>query len=472
MRRTLPRKILMAMAGVLLVGIAAGLLADRLGVWILAAALALTLAVGWVVARSVTGSVTRMAAGARALAEGRLETRLRVRPGDELGVLADALNRMAEALSRRMLELSEERARLEGVLESMAEGMMAVDSRGRVLLVNRAWESMFGLRGEEAVGRPYLEAVRSESLRRLVEEVLRQRKPGSAELTISMPEERQFVVQAAVVPECREGSVCAVFVFHDVTELKRLERIRKDFVANVSHELRTPLTAIGGYVEALLDGAKDDPARCEAFLRIVRRHTVQLQNLVEDLLDLSRLESRQLAFRKERVPVGRLAEKARDLAVSRTGMEGKRLPIHVAEGLTVYGDEHQLLRVLVNLLDNALKYAPADSPVRLSAAQGAPPAPLPGMSAWTSAGWPEGDREGIVIRVEDQGMGIPPEDLPRVCERFYRVDKARSRELGGTGLGLAIVKHVMESHGGGLRIESRPGRGTVVTLWLPEHPET
>lgn len=440
---------------------------------ILAVAVALALGVSWAVARGLTRPMTQMVTGVQALAAGRLDERLRVRPGNELAELADAYNRMAEALERRVRELTEERSRLGSILGSMVEGVMALDCKGRVLIVNRAWEEMFRHAFPGVVaGRPYLEVVRSEPLRALVEEVLRCREPAGAELTIPTPRERAFHVQASAMAECEEERVCAVFVFHDVTDLKRLERVRKDFVANVSHELRTPLTAVRGYVEALLDGAKEDPVKCREFLEVIEKHAGQLQNLVEDLLELSRLESEGRALPRAQVDLRQVVARTLDLVESQTGSRGERPETEVSPGLSVLGDEEQLRRVLLNLIDNALKYSPPGARVRVRAELALPPPVAAGYAAWTSAGWPDPAREGVLVRVEDQGAGIPPEDLPRVSERFYRVDKARSRERGGTGLGLAIVKHIVEIHHGGLRIESRPGRGTVVTVWLPSRPAT
>ncbi|MBI5379996.1 MAG: HAMP domain-containing protein [Nitrospirae bacterium] len=438
---------------------------------ILAAALAIALLISWVVARRLTRPITEMVAGAQALTAGRLEDRLLVRPGDELTQLADSFNQMAETLARRVQDLTEERSRLEGMLASMVEGVMALDARGRVLLVNRAWEAMFAsVAGIH--GRHYLEVIRSEPLRTLVEEVLGRCESMGREVTIGTPQERQFLVQASATSACKEGGICAVFVFHDVSDQKRLERVRKDFVANVSHELRTPLTAVRGYVEALLDGAKDDPAKCQEFLAIIEKHAGQLQNLVEDLLELSRLESEGRALPRAHVDLRQVIARTVDLIQSQAERQGDRLDVEVSSGFSVLGNDEQLRRVLMNLIDNALKYSPFGARVRVRVEQALPPPVTAGYTAWTSAGWPEPAREGILLRVEDQGAGIPPEDLPRVSERFYRVDKARSRELGGTGLGLAIVKHIVEIHHGGLRIESRPGRGTVVTVWLPSHPIT
>lgn len=433
---------------------------------ILAAALAIALLISWVVARRLTRPITEMVTGAQALTAGRLEDRLRVRPGDELTQLAESFNQMAETLARRVQDLTEERSRLEGMLASMVEGVMALDARGRVLLVNRAWEAMFAsVAGIH--GRHYLEVIRSEPLRALVEEVLGRCESMGREVTIGTPQERQFLVQASATSACKEGGICAVFVFHDVSDQKRLERVRKDFVANVSHELRTPLTAVRGYVEALLDGAKDDPAKCQEFLAIIEKHAGQLQNLVEDLLELSRLESEGRALPRAQVDLQQAIARTVDLIQSQAERQGDRLEVEVSSGLSVLGNDEQLRRVLMNLIDNALKYSPFGARVRVRVEQALPPPVTAGYTAWTSAGWPEPAREGVLVRVEDQGAGIPPEDLPRVSERFYRVDKARSRELGGTGLGLAIVKHIVEIHHGGLRIESRPGRGTVVTVWLP-----
>jgi two-component system phosphate regulon sensor histidine kinase PhoR len=236
-------------------------------------------------------------------------------------------------------------------------------------------------------------------------------------------------------------------VFHDITEIKRLERVRKDFVANVSHELRTPLTSIKGYIEALLDGAKDDPKRCLEFLQVLQKHTDRLNNIISDLLTLSQIESGQYIWKRDHVKMTDVVERA--MAVLKPLAQKKRhqISVEIPEGLpAVMGDGEKLAQVMINLLDNAIKYTPDGGRISIEA----------GLSS-----------DKIQISVNDTGIGIPKKDLTRVFERFYRVDRARSRELGGTGLGLSIVKHIVEAHGGKVSVESEPGKGSRFTLSLP-----
>jgi two-component system, OmpR family, phosphate regulon sensor histidine kinase PhoR len=253
-----------------------------------------------------------------------------------------------------------------------------------------------------------------------------------------------------------------ILVFHDVSEMKRLERIRRDFVANVSHELRTPLAAIGGYAETLLGGALDDPQHARRFLAIIERHTVRLGRLVDDLLTLSDLELGRTELRRVALQADDVVETTFEVLRNRAMQAGIELTGEVAPDTPpLHADEDRVEQALVNLVDNALKYTPQGGHVTVSARIAPDEA-----RATEPGGLPPGD--GFVeIAVADTGIGVLAEDLPRLTERFYRVDKARSRELGGTGLGLAIVKHIVQAHGGWLRIESEVGKGTTVRLYLP-----
>jgi two-component system phosphate regulon sensor histidine kinase PhoR len=267
------------------------------------------------------------------------------------------------------------------------------------------------------------------------------------EVTLSVPVPRVLQVQAVPL---RLGGAGAgvVLVLYDVTELRRLEQVRTEFVANVSHELRTPLTAIRGYLETLLEGALGDPAHARPFLEVAHRHTARMGRLIDDLTDLSNIELGRV--RLERVPVDLSAAVDAALAVvsPRAAAAGVEATVEIPPDLPfVSADLDRLTQILINLLDNAVKYSPTGGSVQVRAAA------LPGRR--------------VEVAVADAGIGIPPADLPRVTERFYRVDKARSRELGGTGLGLAIVKHLVLAHGGDLRIESEPGKGTTVRFTLP-----
>jgi two-component system phosphate regulon sensor histidine kinase PhoR len=331
---------------------------------------------------------------------------------------------------------------------------MVLDYKGRILQVNPALERMFGVTRAETRGRPSLEVFGHSELNALVSSVLATRT-GQKDEIILTPSGRCLDVEASVAGGEQDNEACAVLVFHDITELRRLENIRKDFVANVSHELRTPLTSIKGYVEALLDGGKDNPETSVRFLEIILKQSDRLNLILEDLLQLSKIESGQLQFKKEPLHIGSVIE--RTIAMIKPLAEKKqhRLRSQVAADLPlISGDEERLVQVLANLLDNAIKYTPEGGQITVTARR------IPPSRA-------EAPRTSIELAVTDTGIGIPEQDRPRVFERFYRVDKARSRELGGTGLGLAIVRHIVEGHGGQVWVEGNMPTGSRFVVRLP-----
>ncbi len=332
----------------------------------------------------------------------------------------------------------------------MVEGVLVMDCEGRLLRINPAAERMLDFRQRPDTAEPIFTAIRHPELTELMREVLETREHHGREITMS-PSGHTLRVEASVTPCEREQEACAVFVFHDITALRRLENVRKDFVANVSHELRTPLTSIKGYVEALLDGALSDPAQAEPFLRIILKQTDRLNLIIEDLLQLSQIESGQVALKREPVELTGLVD--RSLAMIKPLADKKRHVIHVAippDLPLVQGDDERLGQVLTNLLDNAVKYTPEGGAIEVS-----------GRAV------SEGGLLQVELCVADSGVGIPPADRPRVFERFYRVDKARSRELGGTGLGLSIVKHLVDAHRGTVWVEGNQPAGSRFLIRLP-----
>jgi two-component system phosphate regulon sensor histidine kinase PhoR len=406
------------------------------------------------VSRNLTQPLSEMAAAARQLAGGRSGVRLVVSSTDEVGLLAQTLNHMTDQLETKIKEISDDRAQLLAMLIAMVEGVMVLDYRGTVVQVNPALERMFALGLTESRGRHYAELIRHEGLNAIVSLVLKTRSGQGGEITLS-PSGRCLRVEASIAGGDREQEACAVFVFHDMTELRRLEKIRKDFVANVSHELRTPLTSIKGYVEALLDGGKDEPQMAAAFLEIIMKQSNRLNLILDDLLQLSQIESGQVLFRQEPVELRALLE--RTVAVIQPLADKKHHQIELAwpdEVMMIEGDEERLVQVFINLLENAVKYTPDHGRISVS---------LRRVSRLTASA----PRPMIEIVVADSGIGIPEIDRPRVFERFYRVDKARSRELGGTGLGLAIVKHIVEAHHGQVWVEGHEPKGSRFVVNLP-----
>ena len=411
-------------------------------------------------ARSLTKPLSDMATAARQLAGGNLAVHVETSARDEVGLLAHTLNHMTEELRSKIEELSEDRSQLLAMLTSMVEGVMVLDSKGRILQVNPAWERMFGVTRAEARGRQSSDVFAHPKLNATVSAVLAARAGQEAEIVLTNG--RCLNVEASVAGGEQDNEACAVLVFHDITELRRLEHIRKDFVANVSHELRTPLTSIKGYVEALLDGGKDDPETSVRFLDIILKQSDRLNLILEDLLQLSKIESGQVQFKQEPLHIGSVVDRTIAMIKPLADKKQHRLRAQVDADLPlINGDQERLVQVLANLLDNAIKYTPEGGQITVAARR------IPVLAHRTA----DGPRKGIELTVTDTGIGIPEKDRPRVFERFYRVDKARSRELGGTGLGLAIVKHIVEGHGGQIRMEGNVPNGSRFVVCLPAEPE-
>jgi two-component system phosphate regulon sensor histidine kinase PhoR len=417
---------------------------------------ALTLSV-WL-ARSITKPLSDIVSAARQLDAGHHALHIRTTTQDEVGLLASTLNHVANQLQTKIDELSEDRAQLLAVLTSMVEGVMVLDYRGHVLQVNPALERMFGISRVEARGRPWTDLFRHQQLNELVAGILRSPAHHQDEIVLPLTG-RCLQIEASPAGGKRENEACVVLVFHDITDLRRLEKIRKDFVANVSHELRTPLTSIKGYVEALLDGAKDDPVASSNFLDIILKQSDRLNLIIQDLLELSKIESGGISFKEEPIELRLLVERALSVVKPIADKNHHHLTTMIDAALpAVAGDEGRLVQVLTNLLDNAIKYTPEGGTITVGATR----VPLDKTGPHVNA---------IDISVADTGIGIPEQDRPRVFERFYRVDRARSRELGGTGLGLAIVKHIVEGHGGQVWVEANQPRGSRFVIRLPINPD-
>jgi two-component system phosphate regulon sensor histidine kinase PhoR len=344
-------------------------------------------------------------------------------------------------------ELARERALNEALFNSMAEGVLVLDPGGRILISNRAVRGLFQIQGDPA-GRTVLEVIRQDELADLLARLPQEERVLGYELHPAAGSEALIQVNAVVIKNGPSGPRGSILVFHDLTRLQQLQRTSSEFVANVSHELRTPLSMIQGYVETLLAGAKDDPAVATRFLETIERHTQRLGLLIEDLLTSSELESGRARLDLRPVLLRDLTTKACEDFEARARARGVRFQNEVPPDLRVQADSDRLQQVFANLLDNAIKYGRADGLVTLGAL------PLADQRAQ--------------IWVQDDGPGLPAEALTRVFERFYRVDKARSREAGGTGLGLAIVKDIIRAHGGEVWAESRPGAGARFFFTLPQ----
>jgi two-component system phosphate regulon sensor histidine kinase PhoR len=334
-----------------------------------------------------------------------------------------------------------------------------------VLLSNSRAEVLLDLPHDELPsGKPLIELTRHPDLHDLVRQVMQEgpvQRPFVQELQLDGGKPLTLQVTATPLPAAADAPQSYILVFHDVTDMRRLERMRRDFVANVSHELRTPLAAIGGYTETLLGGALDEPQHARRFLGIIERHTVRLGRLVDDLLTLSDLELGRTALRRAKVQADDVVEACFEVLRHKAIGAGITLEHEIAPGTPLLdADEDRIEQALLNLVDNAIKYTPKGGHVRVSA-QPVDASRMPERATSPAT------NEFVELAVADTGIGVPSYDLPRLTERFYRVDKARSRELGGTGLGLAIVKHIIQAHGGWMRIDSQFGHGTTVRLYLP-----
>ena len=420
--------------------------------WV-ALAIVLLAAVGWL--RRARNRVADMAAFCReAGRENPSGKALPVQRRDDLGALEESLNDLALTLTGRLQDVTGEREKLQSILSCMMEGVIVLDTNGKVILVNQMAQTMFKLPPDTSVlGMSTVEVSRHPEMHALIREVVGSDTRDALHRELTLGDDRWFAVNAAGLEDSRQKLLGYVLVFHEVTELKRLERIRADFVANVSHEMRTPLTAIQGYAETLLHNPPRDAGMERQFLNIVARHSERLGRLIDDLLALSDLEMGNVNMRMQEVGARPLLDRGLDLFSDQADKKRIRLRAEVpADAPDILGDEDRLQQLLINLVDNALKYTPENGDVLVTARR--PPA---------TNGEPPA---GVALTVSDTGCGIPEKDLPRLTERFYRVDKARSRELGGTGLGLAIVKHIVHAHGGDLKIDSEIGRGTRVSIYL------
>jgi two-component system phosphate regulon sensor histidine kinase PhoR len=355
------------------------------------------------------------------------------------------LARGVNAIAERAREQARQLNTLSSVMDSMVEGLLITDATGRIIRHNDAVKGLL-YAGRDLLGRTAMELISSQPLQDAIEEACRRGRP--TRLEISVEGLRPRVLEVSVVPLGREVGGSAS-MFHDVTELRRLEKVRTDFVANVSHELRTPITAIRGYAETLNGGALKDEANAWRMVGIIHRQAERLSELVEDLLEVARLEAKEISLSSQRVPLAETALKAVDAVRFKSDGKGITVEISAGPGDAVLGDPRAVEQVLINLLDNAVKYTPEGGKVTVSA---------------------RSDPDGLAVEVHDSGVGMDAKHLPRIFERFYRVDKGRSREMGGTGLGLSIVKHLVNAMHGEVKVSSQPGAGTTFTFILPTPP--
>lgn len=446
--------------------------------------------VAWLVARRLSRPLEEMRAGADRFAAGHFERSIREEGAEELAGLARAMNRMAAQLATRLYTIEYQRSQLQAVVGSMVEGVITVDGSARLLELNRAASQLLDIEPRQVRGKSIEVAIRNSGLKKLIRRTLTADAPVEGEFALLDLQGRERFCTARGnrlqrgaehSPEARaagrgatrgasrpfytdslngqsemmptgeasdQGTPGAVLVISDLTRIRRLENLRRDFVANVSHELKTPITSIEGFAETLLDGALDEPEQARRFTTIILQQSRRLHAIIEDLLALSRIEQegKRRATELAELPVLETLQVAARTCADRAAAREITLEVDASPTLRAWINPALLEQALVNLIDNAIKYGHAGRPIKIS-------------------GQPAGDE--ILLSVSDQGPGIPSEALPRLFERFYRVDKARSTSLGGTGLGLSIVKHIAQAHGGRVGVHSVLNRGSTFTLYLP-----
>lgn len=407
-------------------------------------ALLIAILLGLFQTKRVTRSVEEITAFSKEVAAGNLGRRLFLDSKDELAELGKNISYMAEELKTRLKQSEEERHRMEAILRNMSEGVMLTDAKGRVLLCNDAIKRLFNI--ESSIeGMTFVETLRNVGMINTINRVIESEETVSHEIEVTHPKELCLMVTA--IPfyayPVKEKVSGVILTLHDITRLKQLEEIRKDFVANVSHEIRTPITAIKGFAETLLEGAIDDKDNARKFLETIKNHSERLNLLVGDLLTLSMIELGDIRIEKFNINITSVIDTVFAILKDKADSKGLYLKKSLPPGsLDIYADKDRLTQILLNLVDNSIKFT--------------------GHGGVTVGIERAGEQN--VLFVEDTGIGITKRHLPRLGERFYRVDRARSRELGGTGLGLAIVKHLVKAHGWDMDIESTPGKGTIVRI--------
>ena len=399
----------------------------------------------YVLVHRMHNQIERLAGAANAIAIGRHRQQIHVRSFDEIGHLAESIQQMSKEIDQRINELQSRNDQLAAILGGTIEGVIAIDQKMRILVANDSAATMLQCSPGSAMGRPLIEIVRDETLRRVVAQAMTQREVVKAEIGTLKDGRSTMAVSATPLP----GDPCTgvVVILYDITELRRLESLRQEFVANVSHELKTPLSAIRAYAETLRDGAIHDPTINMRFVERIDEQAHRLQQLIFDVISLARIESGQQAFEITDVSLDQAVKNC--LESHRSSADARQISLQAADQLPavdVHLDEEALREILDNLIDNAIKYTPERGQVRVS---------------WVL------QNQYVILEIADTGIGISEADQRRIFERFYRVDRARSRELGGTGLGLSIVKHLAQSFGGVVGVRSEVGAGSVFWVRLP-----
>lgn len=420
--------------------------------WVsLGIALGITLILATFIAIRLSKGITRpiedIIQVASRLTEKDYSSRVRAKTKGELDQLAIAINTLAKSLQHQMEEIRENQQKLTGVLENMVSGVMLIQPTGRIALVNPAMEKIIGTSAEQLTGKLHIEAGKSFGLSQLIDRSLKEVTSIHDEVHMYFPTERILDTHIAPYVGVNGDIKGVITVLHDITEIRRLEKIRSEFVANVSHELKTPITSLKGFSETLLDGAMHDPEVTKSFLTIIHDESERLHRLITDILHLSKIEQHQIPFHPEPLDVIKVIYETVETMQEELNKKQLTITLPEEDPVIIDAEKDRLRQIILNLIANAITYTPEKGSIEIKL---------------------DDEEEKIKIHVKDSGIGIAKEDLPRIFERFYRVDKARSRNSGGTGLGLAIVKHLVESHNGAIEVDSEEGKGTEFTIILPK----
>jgi two-component system phosphate regulon sensor histidine kinase PhoR len=407
------------------------------------------------IAHNLTRPLEKITRVAYQITNMNYRSRVTIRKKDEIGRLGQAINTMADSLQLQMHRILEDESRLKSVLENMMSGVVMIDREERIVLMNRSAEDFLGFSADELLGKKFDEAKQQFEFTQLIRECIEAREHIRDEMIFYFPEERILEVNVSPMSQTNEEWAGVLIVLHNITAVRRLERMRSEFVANVSHELKTPIAAVKGFAETLLAGAMDDKEIAKQFLQIIFDESERLNRLIGDILELSKIESKRIPLHFSPVEMRSLVERSLHMMRAEALKKNITLEMQVEEDIYIEADEDRLRQILINLLQNGISYTPEGGRVRVN------------VEPLHSPTDRDNEYERVRLTISDSGIGIPKKDLPRIFERFYRVDKARSRISGGTGLGLSIVKHLVDLHKGTILVESEVGIGTKFLIDLP-----
>ena len=408
---------------------------------------------GYKMAMNITKPVKEITYTASRIAKGQFDRRINITSRNEIGILADSINDMASKLRDTITSLQDKNIKLESIMSSMINGIIAIDNSEKILFINHVAESLLGITGGEITGKHLLQVVRNNSIDNYFKKMLKDKEFFNTEVNLNDSNEKILKFHANSIKQNGENGIEGIIItIQDVTELRKLERVRTEFIANVSHELKTPLTSIKGFTETLKSFDFDDKQDAIRFLNIIEDEADRLYRLINDILSLSELEQKKTKTVKEKIDIEKAVEEVLSVLKSQSDKKNIELSAKIQEGLeSISGDGDKFKQMLINLIDNAVKYTPENGKVSIEAYKQSHNA----------------DLDKLIIKVKDNGIGIPKQHIPRLFERFYRVDKARSRSIGGTGLGLAIVKHIVILFNGEIEVTSEVGKGTEFRIILP-----